>query len=292
MRRGSSMESCRRWEEMERDCLVCIFEKLSLEDLTLGVAFVCKSWCGASLDPLCWRVLDFQRLDFMPWRRFAKRVAARYPLSPFSFSAFLRFAVRRSRGLAVELRFPLFLQVSVEDLVYASNECPRLKILVLRSLRLEDQASLPKLVGKWKELEHLEMASNPSSFPDLAAEIGANCRNFSRLKMAGLRTEDALAIVSHLPGLKYLNLSNSYMPKGTLLLIMGACREIEVLVVNRCIGFQSDEEVLEKASRIRVFKHEGSKLMDDSGYDSDEFVPFCMLCFDCDGYGSGRQCLP
>ncbi|KAJ6797108.1 F-box/LRR-repeat protein-like [Iris pallida] len=286
------MENCRKWEEMERDCLVCIFQRLSLEDLTLSVPLVCKSWFGASLDPLCWRVLDFQRLDFMPWRRFAKRVAAHYPLSPFSFSAFLRFAVRRSRGLAVELRFPLFLQVSMDDLVYASNECPRLKILVLRSLRREDQVRLPKLVGTWKELEHLEMASNPSSFPDVAAEISRSCSNFSRLKMAGLRAEDAVAIVNHLPRLRYLNLSNSYMPKGTLLRIMSACEEMEVLIVNHCVGFQSDEELLARASRIRVFKQEGSKLVDDSGYDSDECVnPFCMFCYDSDGYPSGH-CFP
>lgn len=249
------------WKEMERDCLVCIFQKLSLEDLTVSVPFVCKSWQRASLDPLCWRVLDFRELDFMPWRKFAKRFAVQYPLSPFLFSAFLKFTVRRSCRLAVELRFPQFSQVSMDDLVYVSNECPRLKILALSNLRLEDHVHIPELVGKWKELEHLEMESNPSSFPKLAAEINLNCRRFSGLKMAGLRTEDALAIVKHLPMLKYLNLSDSFMAKETLLMLMDACKEVEVLIVRHCIGFGGDEEVLAAAAaaRVGVFEHDGSK---------------------------------
>ncbi|KAJ6827841.1 F-box/LRR-repeat protein-like [Iris pallida] len=264
-----------RWGDMEADCLVSIFQRLSLEDLTLSIPLVCKSWHRASHDPLCWRSLDFRKLDFLPWSKFGERAKKTYPRSPFSFSSFMRFAIHRSSGAAVELRFPLFLQVSIKDLAYASKECPRLKIVVLCSLKLEDEVHLPKLVGKWKELELLEMVSNPSSFSELAGEIRLNCKNFSGLKMSGVKKEDASAIVNHLPKLKYLNLNRSYLPKETLLAIMKGCEDLERLSAKQCIGFEADREVLDMAARIKSFEHVGSKLtLDDCNYDSDEYFPY------------------
>lgn len=249
---------------MEIDCLVCIFQKLSMKDLTLSVPFVCTTWFRASLSPLCWRVLDLRQLDFMPLSKFGDQFASRYRVQCFSFSTFLKFAVRRSCGSAVELRFPLFFKVSMEDLVYASNECPRLKILGMDSLNLEDEMHFPKLVGKWKELQQLEIEFKPSSFPDLAAEISLNCKKFRGLSMtSSITKEDASAIVTYLPKLHNLNLSRSYLPKIELLAIMDGCKELETLGANDCIGFRpNDEDVMQRASGLK-FESKGSKLMED-----------------------------
>lgn len=111
-----------RWEEMEMDCLVHIFQRLNLEDLALGVPFVCKAWLRASKDSLCWKVLNFRHLDFMPWSEFTKKFVAQYGVGRFSFSGLLKLAVARSRGAAVELKFPLFFGASLQDIVYASDE--------------------------------------------------------------------------------------------------------------------------------------------------------------------------
>ncbi|KAJ6838406.1 F-box/LRR-repeat protein-like [Iris pallida] len=259
-----------KWKEMEMDCLVLIFQKLSLQDLTLNVSYVCKTWFQASLSPLCWRVLDFRTLDFTPGSKFSRRfAAARYPSSrPAAFSAFMKLAVRRSCGAAVELRFPLFFEVSTEDLVRASTGCPKLKVLGMDSLRPESELHLPRLIGKWKELEQLEMETGPSSISDLAAAIGLDCRNFRGLSMSGeVKMEDALAIVECLPKLKELNLSRSYLPKRELLAIMDGCRELETLSVKYCVGFKADdEEILGRACGTIKLEHEGSKLREDFGY--------------------------
>lgn len=116
------MAEGRRWEAMELDCLVNIFQRLGIEDLTLGAPFVCKSWYRASLDPICWKVLDFQELDFMPWSNFSKRFMRQYSLHHFSFSGFMKLAIDRSHGDVVELRFPLLLGASLKDLIHASNQ--------------------------------------------------------------------------------------------------------------------------------------------------------------------------
>ena len=44
----------RKWEELNMDCLVNVFQRVGMESLLLDVSFVCKSWYKASLDPKCW----------------------------------------------------------------------------------------------------------------------------------------------------------------------------------------------------------------------------------------------
>ncbi|XP_020255123.1 F-box/LRR-repeat protein At3g48880-like [Asparagus officinalis] len=261
-------EEWRKWEDLEIDCLSNIFRRLALEELILDVSFVCKSWYKASLDPLCWQILNFEKLDFSPESRFAKKFKGKYAILNFSFAGFMNLVVGRSCGLATELRFPLD-GVSIQDLVSAANKCPKLKVLALPNMTLENELQIPQLVAKYKDLEHLEMDVKPSCFSELAAEISNNCKNFRGLKMSGsIQKSDASAIVGFMPKIKYLDLSRSYLPKKEFMVIMKGCREIERLSVNFCVGFQVDKDVLELASSIGLFECEGSKLCDYFVYDS------------------------
>ncbi|XP_042404639.1 F-box/LRR-repeat protein At3g48880-like [Zingiber officinale] len=234
------------------------------QDLAVAVPFVCKSWYRASLDPSCWRRLNFRSLDFTPWSPFSRAFALRYRLlSPLSFSAFLRFALHRSCCVVDQLAFPLSSAVSIHDLAYASVKCLRLKALALPdNLMLEDDLRIPELVWRWKDLEHLEMETKPSSFLEAVAEIGRNCPRFVGLKVRGLiRREDAKALARCLPELKHLELSKSYLTKDELLVVIGGCRKLETLIVKDCLGFQADDEILKLVSRIERFEHEGSTLV-------------------------------
>ncbi|XP_042380451.1 F-box/LRR-repeat protein At3g48880-like [Zingiber officinale] len=250
-------EGDQRWDEMQADCLINIFRRLALGDLTVVVPFVCKSWYRASLDPSCWRRPNFRSLDFTPWSPFSRAFALRYRLhSPLSFSAFLRFALHRSRGVVDQLAFPLSSAVSIHDLAYASVKCPRLKVLALPdNLMLEDDLRIPELVRRWKDLEHLEMETNPSSFLEAVAEIDRNFSRFVGLKVRGLiGREDAKALARCLPELKHLELSKSIDRKG-LPRIPGGRRDSEAGVAHRA---------------VRGFEHEGSTLLDDYRYETDE----------------------
>ncbi|KAG6517762.1 hypothetical protein ZIOFF_021160 [Zingiber officinale] len=181
---------------------------------------------------------------------FSRAFALRYRLhSPLSFSAFLRFALHRSRGVVDQLAFPLSSAVSIHDLAYASVKCLRLKALALPdNLMLEDDLRIPELVWRWKDLEHLEMETKPSSFLEAVAEIGRNCPRFVGLKVRGLiRREDAKALARCLPELKHLELSKSYLTKDELLVVIGGCRKLD--------------EILKLVSRIERFEHEGSTLV-------------------------------
>ncbi|XP_042465918.1 F-box/LRR-repeat protein At3g48880-like [Zingiber officinale] len=263
----------RHWDEMQADCLINIFRRLALGDLAVAVPFVCKSWYRASLDPSCWCRLNFRSFDFTPWSPFSCAFALRYHLhSPLSFSAFLCFSLHRSRGVVDQLTFPLSSAVSIHNLAYASVKCPRLKALALPdNLMLEDDLRIPELVRRWKDLEHLEMETKPSSFLEAVAEIGHNCPRFVGLKVRGLiGREDAKALARCLPELKHLELSKSYLTKDELLVVIGGCRKLETLTVKDCLRFQADDEILKLVSCIERFEHEGSTLLDDYGYEIDE----------------------
>nr|DAD43345.1 TPA_asm: hypothetical protein HUJ06_001575 [Nelumbo nucifera] len=56
------MEEANRWEKLNVDCLVNIFERVDMDDLLLSLPFVCKSWYQASLHPSCWKVVHFHKL--------------------------------------------------------------------------------------------------------------------------------------------------------------------------------------------------------------------------------------
>ncbi|KAG0478822.1 hypothetical protein HPP92_013541 [Vanilla planifolia] len=170
------MES-KRWEEMEKDCLVKVFMRLGLDDLTLTVPFVCKSWLAVAVDPLCWQKLDFRQIDVLPWSSFSKKFSIFYSLPYFSFSHLLRLCLKRSCSSVTELRFPLK-HTSLEELVLASIECPRLKVLALPILSPSEEVHLPKLMNKWKHLQKLEMESKPNNFTEMVKTIGMHCGSF------------------------------------------------------------------------------------------------------------------
>ncbi|KAG6526191.1 hypothetical protein ZIOFF_016168 [Zingiber officinale] len=127
---------------------------------------------------------------------------------------------------------------------------------------VEDDLRIPELVRRWKDLEHLEMETKPSSFLEAVVEIGRNCPRFVGLKVRGLiGREDAKALAQCLPELKHLELRKSYLTKDELLVVIGGCRKLETLTVKDCLGFQADDEILKLVSRIEWFEHEGSMLV-------------------------------
>ncbi|KAK9933206.1 hypothetical protein M0R45_020409 [Rubus argutus] len=62
------MEDQRRWEDLNKDCLLNILGRIDMESLLLDVPFVCKSWYKATLNPSCWKHLEFPGNEkFDPW---------------------------------------------------------------------------------------------------------------------------------------------------------------------------------------------------------------------------------
>ncbi|XP_058102119.1 F-box/LRR-repeat protein At3g48880-like isoform X2 [Magnolia sinica] len=253
------METERRWEDLPMDCLVHIFDRLGLEDKSLGVPFVCNSWYIASLNPLCWKVLDFRPLDFELDSPFIRRFQQEYRITSFSFTGFLKFAVNHSRRSANMILFP---EKGFERI--ESDGCPALKVFRWRCPSEEVMKHFAKYIHKWKDLEQLFMKISPSSFTEVIMEISCHCKNFKVFGTSSYITElAAKAIVTFLPKIKYLDLSHSFMSKEILLIILDGCKDLEEFYVKNCIAFEADDEILRKASHLKVFEYEGSEIRVD-----------------------------
>lgn len=138
--------------------------------------------------------------------------------------------------------------------------CPCLKLLVLPSyLSYVINFEVSNSICNWKDLEALQIASL-IGLKKTIANISKHCRNFNHLSIyVPLLDEDvALAIASQLPHLKTLDLRFSIIERNTLIMILKGCQELEQLDVSKFKGVAGDHEIQELASRICVFKHEGS----------------------------------
>ncbi|KAK3220757.1 hypothetical protein Dsin_014727 [Dipteronia sinensis] len=276
MEEGGS--AVRRWEDLDNDILVRIFQLFDVFELTSGIAHVCSSWRLACCDPLLWKTLDLSML---------KSNFIKIPLEPYVYvhndsnmklTRVLKISLNLSRGYIKTLIFHVNLYVSDDQLTYTAERCPRLRRIVMPAWNRIKKTGICKAIRTWKDLESMTMPciANP---PYIMEEISQNCKNFSELKVMGpFDVYFAETLVSaHLPKLKVLSLRCSMLNKDALILILDGLSNLEVLNISHCVLIESqpppapkkvitklDESILEKASRLREFL----TCMDDS----------CLMC--------------
>ncbi|XP_004308782.1 PREDICTED: F-box protein FBW2-like [Fragaria vesca subsp. vesca] len=228
----------RRWEDLNRDCLVNVFEKVGIESMLLAIPFVCKTWYKTSLDPACWKRLIFPN-TIDPWssevasndrwdyhdetessrfeyftRRFAREFGLEWRL--FSVPKFINNVINRSKGEAQYLKLP--------------GICSGYTFAIRKIL----------------------------------THINKNCSKFCGLHLSdtSIDEDDTItsAIIEFVPIVKFLCLSKSRICRNDLVKILKGCKELEVLDVRECIGFdEGDEKILELACHIPKFMCAGSK---------------------------------
>ncbi|GFZ15321.1 RNI-like superfamily protein [Actinidia rufa] len=185
MEDGSSF--VRRWEDMDIDILVRIFQSFDIFELTSGIAQVCSAWRLAACDPLLWKTLDLSVLK----------------------SNFIKIP-----GNILTLIFHYDLYVRDDQLTYTAERCRQLKRLVMPAWNRIKKTGICMAIQMWEDLESLTMPSisNP---PYLMEEIAKNCKNFAELKIMGpCDIIFACALVEYLPNLKVLSLRCSTIWNG------------------------------------------------------------------------------
>ncbi|KAK1403852.1 hypothetical protein POM88_003457 [Heracleum sosnowskyi] len=124
-----------------------------------------------------------------------------------------------------------------EDLVYFSEECPALKLLVLTSYSIcnEHKDIFPGLLVKWKNLEFLTIGYC-SYILEVLELIHIHLPKFIGLCIKDTEIDDVLASA------------------------IVAAKKLECLDVRSCTGFaEDDEEILKLSSGIKNFWCDGSK---------------------------------
>ena len=117
---------------------------------------------------------------------------------------------------------------------------------------------IPKFISKWKSLEMMRMGK--LHMEEVLPQIGLHCHNFIWLSApyTYIGKDEASAIVTSLPKLKYLDLHNASFEKETLVMILKGCKKLVHLDIRNCWGFHGvDAEILELASHIPTFMYEG-----------------------------------
>lgn len=256
----------RKWEDLDNDILVKIFQTFDIFELTKGIGRVCSSWRFAACDPIKWRTLDLSMMESN---------FIRIPLEPYVYvdgrsdillTKVLKNALSLSHGNILTLIFHFNLYVSDAQLTYTAERCPRLKRLVLPAWNRIKRPEIYKAITMWKDLESLTMPS--ISHPYYIMEgISKNCKNFSQLKIMGpCDMLFAHALASCLPNLKVLSLRCTMLLKDALLIILDGLKHLEVLNISHCLVVEVppapapkkvlkelDEEIIRKACHIREF---------------------------------------
>ncbi|PIA57844.1 hypothetical protein AQUCO_00500040v1 [Aquilegia coerulea] len=301
-RRIESLSS-RKWEEdMCMDCLVKIFERVGLESLMFNIPFVCKSWYKASLDPICWKVLDFQFMYINEEEEEEEDGSGKSSLIekwrwPLSSIQFIKVAVHRNGGMATQVLFPKYhyhcLHHILSDYLFNANtlehvleRCPALKTLILPDFRSylaakETNECFLKMISKLKNLESLTTFSTACYFREILDKIHIHCPNFQSLTVQAYISENiASAIVTLFPNIKHLVISDTFIDRDTLIIILSGCTKLELLHVTNCKGFDADDAMIMKlASHIKIFKLQSSGVCEDDDFfafgsddDSEDFA--------------------
>ena len=100
---------------------------------------------------------------------------------------------------------------------------------------------------------------------EILAQISLHCNNFIMLFAPRIYVgkDEATAIVTSLPNLKYLVLKGSTIEWENLVMVLQGCKKLLRLDVRECIGFEeNDAEILALASHIPTFMCKGSILYD------------------------------
>ncbi|KAI3432082.1 F-box domain-containing protein [Psidium guajava] len=256
----------RKWEDLDTDILVKIFQTFDILELTSGIAHVCSAWRMACCDPLLWKTLDLSALE---------SIFIRIPLEPYVYvhgksdknvTQVLKIALNLSRGSIQTLIFHFNLYLSDEQLTYIAERCPLVKRIVMPAWNRIKKTGICKAINMWPHLESMTMPSiaNP---PYLLEEISKNCKNFSKLKIMGPFDKlFASSLISYTPKLKVLSLRCSVVFKDALITILEELQDLEVLNISHCILIEAsplplskrvvkeiDPFILDKASRLREF---------------------------------------
>ncbi|XP_074362370.1 uncharacterized protein LOC141702621 [Apium graveolens] len=179
----------------------------------------------------------------------------------FDLSKLIKFVVDRSQGCATTIVLPRC--ISTEDLIFVSDKCPSLKVVAVFDTYDGDVGcAISDLLAKWKKLEVLKLDGCLNlDLVLIIDEIGLNCKNFVELCVINtdINQSAASAIVSNLSTIKRLVLDRTNLEKVNLVLILRGCKELELLYVRDCVGFDKDDgEILMFASEIKDFRCDGS----------------------------------
>ncbi|KAH7858105.1 hypothetical protein Vadar_020044 [Vaccinium darrowii] len=230
------MEEPKR-EDLNMDCLANIFGRVGMESLLLDVPFVCKSWQR-------WVFPNMPQDDPLCYDLFIRRLMKEYQVKGFfCITSFMKSVIDQPQQTICH-------HGCTSQLLHGRGTgvcCRRLDCdLILK---------IPNLISKWKNLEHLGLDKLGFRIP-IIAQISIHCKNFHSLtvKRDVIGKDEASAIVTLLPNIRYLDLGYAFITKENLIKVLQGCKE-QVHFVSCWFPLEVDDDILQLGSRISTFKY-------------------------------------
>ncbi|KAM5556003.1 hypothetical protein ABKV19_023754 [Rosa sericea] len=231
----------RKWEDLNPDCLVNVFERVGTGSLLVSVPFVCKSWYRSSLNPACWQRLIVP--DDVPGTD-SFDINGTDDLSSYDVQdeeARFKYFVRK--------RFAIEFQLELRGFSTASF----FKFVIDRSMG---------------NVKFLKLPTGSYALEVVLEHVKEKCKSFCGLNVcdADIGKKAASAIVKFVPKIKYLWLRRARIGRQGLVTLLQGCKDLELLDVRECSGFdEGDEEIAELAASIPKFMCEGSRVGQGGG---------------------------
>ncbi|ESQ31922.1 hypothetical protein EUTSA_v10005418mg [Eutrema salsugineum] len=250
------------WENLDTDILVMIFKKyLSLDELTSGVAHVCRGWRVACCDPILWNTLDLSHMRSNFFELSCKPYVYVDSHSDKALTRILKLSMSLSKRNTKTLIFHYDLFPNGDMLTYTTRRCPNLRRLVLPSWNRLTERSVCDAISYCKKLESLTMPSlvNPHF---VFSAIRENCKKFRELKIMGpINLFCIQNLVCLLPKLEVLSLRCNSIHIDALAKIFEKMKRLEVLNISHSyieFGEDTTTEIpwrtkIEKASQLKQF---------------------------------------
>ncbi|KAJ3696041.1 hypothetical protein LUZ60_001418 [Juncus effusus] len=273
----ASSRISRRWSDLSYDLLVSIFARLGSADLIVGVSSVCSSWRAAARNKHCWRVLDLSE-----WNSVTVRVPVPVTFNQV-FNRVLGF-VNGGRELIEEVYFPP--SSNEQDLLLVADSLPNLLYFSFPG-SIINQEEICAAFTKFKCLKG--MAVNQVFF--LSSEalllISTNFPDLSELKILGgecfLCKFLVTMVVKFTPKLRKLEMREMEINTTATLMLLDQLQNLEYLDISGYSESGITKEVIEKASRLKVF-------IWHSNHDLGEFSE-CSNCGKEDNVGPNCECM-
>ncbi|MFQ6654144.1 hypothetical protein Gotur_025236 [Gossypium turneri] len=279
----------RHWDELLPDVFGLIFTNLPLQELLTIIPCVCKSWRKTVRDPHCWQDIDLDewscrwqphQLDRM-LRMLVRRSSGSFRnlhVSGLKNDSIFSFIIEKTnRPKAFDRRFHDFigsetssyrgslfngnLDVKWHFLPFAFASAGSLQVLRLPHSKINDSI-VEQIAPRLSTVTFLDLSYCPKIGAQAIEAIGKHCKllvtlchNMYSPDSAGkVEPEDeANAIATTMPRLKYLELGFHFISTECVLNILSSCPQLEHLVIDGCPKVKLDRKFLkEKYPKLKV----------------------------------------
>ncbi|XP_010438148.1 PREDICTED: putative F-box/LRR-repeat protein 19 [Camelina sativa] len=248
---------CPDWSEMTRECLLDIFSRLSHEQRWIGPMLVSKNWMNACFDPSLNTIFDLETR----FLSFPESINWWTPEFEYNVDSFLRSVIDRSQGGLTEIRVR---HCTDRSLSYASERCPKLEVLWIKSCPNVTDASMMNIASNCRNLKEVDISYSYGLSHESLTMLGRNCKNLKTLKRnqyprlnphmptiiapldylarySKYGNVEAEIIARHMPQLKHLEFRYSTLTAQGLASVCEGCQDLEYMDLYGCIYLRSEE---------------------------------------------------